>query len=300
MPTAEKLLSVNELTEHFLEMIRRSSTSLPEDVKATIKRAAENEDEGSAAKSTLLQLLDNVALAESQATPVCQDTGALIFLVDYSPEYRMKELRQAIEQATVAATERYYLRSNAVDSVNGKNSGNNLGDGAPFIHFEECDEPGIHVRLLQKGGGSENVSAQYKLPDSKLSAGRDLEGVRRVVLDAVCQAQGLGCAPGILGIGIGGDRATSFLCAKEQLCRKLDDVNPREELAELEQTLLSQANELGIGPMGFGGKTTVLAVKAGARHRLPASFFVSIAYMCWALRRCGLKVDEKGTVTYHD
>ena len=286
------------LKDHLLELIRRSSTCLPRDVREAIAKAADAEDEGSVAQSTLRKILINIAEAEEQSTPICQDTGTLIFHVHYGPGYRQSELRAAIESAAAAATEAGYLRPNAVDPINGKNSGDNIGEGAPFILFDERDEAGLEISLMQKGGGSENVSAQYSLPDTGLGAGRDLEGVRRVVLDAVNSAQGKGCAPGILGIGIGGDRGSSFLEAKEQLARKLDDENEREDLRELEARLLDEGNQLGIGPMGFGGGTTLLAVKISARARHPASFFVSIAYMCWACRRARMTVGAEGDVTY--
>jgi fumarate hydratase class I len=165
------------------------------------------------------------------------------------------------------------------------------------MHFHEWENEGIEVRLLLKGGGCENVSTQYELPNTELNAGRDLEGVRRVVLDAVNRAQGLGCAPGVLGIAIGGDRGTSFAKSKQQLLRPLADTNPQPELAQLEDRLYQEGNELGIGPMGFGGQTTLLGVKIGALHRLPASFFVSIAYMCWANRRGSMRVIGE-EVTY--
>jgi fumarate hydratase class I len=151
--------------------------------------------------------------------------------------------------------------------------------------------------LQLKGGGCENVSTQYDLPNTQLNAGRDLEGVRRVVLDAVNKAQGLGCAPGVLGIAIGGDRGASYIKSKQQLLRPLEDTNPDPDLAKLEDRLLEESNELGIGPMGFGGKTTVMGVKIGTMHRLPASYFVSIAYMCWANRRASLRVIGE-EVTY--
>lgn len=288
----------DRLADAFLELIRRSSTSLPADVREALKRARAEEKRGSVARSALAKILDNVKEAEKGATPICQDTGTLIFEVRYGPGYTQSALRPAIEAAVARATELGYLRPNAVDPVTGKNSGNNLGAGAPQIHFDQRDDLGLEVSLLQKGGGCENVSAQYSLPHSELGAGRDLEGVRRVVLDAVHRAQGKGCAPGILGVAIGGDRGASYLESKRQLLRPLDDENPDATLAELEARLLSEANELGIGPMGFGGKTTALGVKVGALHRLPASYFVSIAYMCWACRRAFLTIDEKGVATH--
>ncbi|MDI6814385.1 MAG: fumarate hydratase, partial [Desulfitobacteriaceae bacterium] len=148
-----------------------------------------------------------------------------------------------------------------------------------------------------KGGGCENVGAQYSLPYNALKAGRDLEGVRKVVLDAVHQAQGQGCAPGILGVAIGGDRGSSYYASKEVLFRHLDDENENPELAQLEKRLTEEANQLGIGPMGFGGKTTVLGTKITALNRLPASFFVTVSYMCWAYRRRRM-VWQDGKVSY--
>ena len=287
-----------ELVEHLVEMIRRSSTSLPPDVRDALAAGVETEKKGSLARSTLKKILENVRLAERQSTPVCQDTGTLIFQVWYGPGYSQSALRAAIHDGVRGATERCYLRPNAVDAVSGRTALDNIGLGAPSIAFFERDEVGLEVALVQKGGGCENVSAQYSLPHEGAGAERDLEGARRVVLDAAWQAQGRGCAPGILGVCIGGDRSASHAEAKAQLFRPLDDVNPDPALADLEGRLLDEINTLGIGPMGFGGRTTALAVKIGARHRLPASFFVSIAYMCWACRRGRLTIDGKGQVNH--
>jgi fumarate hydratase class I len=278
-----------QLNENFkaglVEFIRRTSAELPEDVKQALIRAREQEAPGSAAESALKTILHNVDLSQQMSSPICQDTGTLIFYVDYPTGVSTIQMRQMIQEAVAEATAKFYLRPNAVDSLTGKNSGNNLGREFPIIHFEEWEEPYIRLRLMLKGGGCENVGAQYSLPNSKLGADRNLTGVKKVILDAAYQAQGKGCAPGILGIGIGGDRETSFMISKKQFFRKLDDKNPNPELAQLEEEILKKGNQLGIGPMGFGGKTTLLGVKADWAHRLPASFFVSISYMCWADRR---------------
>ena len=277
---------MRDYTEHFLELVRRTATDLPDDVEAALKAAKENEEPGSVAYQVLDTILQNVAMARANSTPICQDTGTPIFYVDFPQGWSLRELRRQIETAVAEATKRTYLRPNAVNSLTGKNTGNNLGDEYfPTIHFHEVDGDTLRVRLMLKGGGSENVSAQYKLPDTRLKAGRDLEGVRKVVLDAVYQAQGKGCAPGFLGVGIGGDRGASFYAAKEALFRRLDEPNPDPALDELERRITEEANQLGIGPMGLGGKTTVMATRIKAIHRLPASYFVSIAYMCWAYRR---------------
>lgn len=284
------------LAGHFLELIRKAATTLPSDVKKAIEGAIEK-DTNKTAQSTMGLMLENAEKAKQASTPICQDTGTLIFYIDYGPDYREKEITEAVHKATAEATSLYYLRPNAVDSVTGKNSGTNLGQGAPYIHFHQRDKDGIHARLTLKGGGSENVSDQYKLPNTALNANRDLEGVRRCVIDAVANAQGLGCAPGFVSVGIGGDRGSGFITAKEQLFRDVEDVNPNPQLAEFEDRLMKDLNQLSIGPMGFGGDTTVLSVKVGARYRVPASFFVSVAYVCWAYRKAEFTF-ENNEVTF--
>jgi len=278
---------MRDLTNEILELIRRASTDLPADVEKRLREAVEREEPGSAARSALETILKNVELARQNSTPICQDTGTPIFYVRYPEGWSTRRLREQIRNALAEATRRSYMRPNAVDALTGKNTGNNLGDDDfPYIHFEEvgADEP-LVIELMLKGGGCENVGAQYSLPDARLGAGRDLAGVRKVVLDAVHKAQGQGCAPGILGVAIGGDRGSSYLASKEVLFRSMDESNPDPKLAELEQRLTEEANQLGIGPMGFGGKTTVLGTKITGLHRLPASYFVTVSYMCWAYRR---------------
>ncbi len=276
---------MQDLTEAFVELIRRSSTDLPEDVEQSLREAYNREDEGSAAQSVFGSILENVDLARKQSTPICQDTGTLIFYVSYPFGWSTIKLREQIRAAAREATAKSYLRPNAVDSLTGKNSGDNTGKDFPVIHFNEWEEDYVQVDLTLKGGGCENVGVQYKLPDNGLSAGRDLEGVRKVVLDAVVKAQGKGCSPGILGVAIGGDRGTGYEVSKEQFTRKLGERSESEDLASLEERLRDESNSLGIGPMGFGGKTTVLDVQIDAAHRLPASYFVTVSYMCWACRR---------------
>ncbi len=277
---------MQDLTKHFVELICRTSTDLPPDVEAALMQAQEREAPGSAARGAMESILQNVKLARQKSSPICQDTGTPIFYVRHPEGWSTRRLREQIRKAVAEATARAYLRPNAVDALTEKNSGNNLGDEAfPTIHFEEVEGDELIIDLILKGGGCENVGAQYSLPNGALGAGRDLEGVRRVVLDAAQRAQGQGCAPGILGVAIGGDRGSSYYASKETLFRKLEDVNPDPVLAALESRLSGEANQLGIGPMGFGGETTVLGVKMKGMHRLPASFFVTVSYMCWADRR---------------
>ena len=192
-----------------------------------------------------------------------------------------------LKKAVALATEKGYLRKNTIDSVTGLSCDDNCAEGAPVVHYVDGDVGSkMCVTLLMKGGGSENMSRQYSLPDSALGAGRDMAGVRKCILDAVQKAQGYGCAPGILGVCIGGDRATGYEIAKEQLLRPLNEKKTGDAtLRKLENRILKEANSLGIGPMGLGGETTLLGVKIASRTRLPASFFVTVAYMCWAARR---------------
>jgi fumarate hydratase class I len=283
---------MTDLTDHFVELIRRAATDLPPDVEQALVGAKQQEEPGSAAESALEMILRNVALARAQSTPVCQDTGTPIFEIYHPLGVSTSEISSYVHQACVIATDRSFLRPNAVDSLTGKNSGNNTGLDFPTLHFHEWSGDTIRTELLLKGGGSENVGAQYKLPDGKLNAGRDLEGVRNVVLDAVFQAQGKGCAPGILGVCLGGDRGSGYVKAKQALLRPLDESSENPTLAAFEDRLMQDINELGIGPMGFGGKTTVLGVKVAVQHRLPACYFVSIAYMCWAARRAKMVIRD--------
>jgi len=292
-------VEVNEqaLEDQLYQLIVKASTDLPPDVVNALESARRREPEGTPAKNVFGMLLQNVDLARKEQTPICQDTGTNIYYVDYPSGLSTRQLQSIIEKATERATADSILRPNSVDPVSGKNTGNNIGADHPYVHFEESDKDELVFHLMLKGGGCENVSNQYKLPDSSLEAGRDLNGVYKTVIDAVQKAQGLGCAPGVIGIGIGGDRATSHLTAKKQLFRKIEDKNPNPELAQMETRLYKDLNSLGIGPMGFGGKTTVLGVKIGTANRVPASYFVSIAYMCWADRRHSLTV-KNGEVIY--
>jgi fumarate hydratase class I len=287
---------MNRLLESLLELIRRTSTVIPDDVHKAILASLEQEKKGTIAANAMEIIDQNIALARNKSQPICQDTGSIIFYVDCPANFDQIDFEEQAREAVKTATKKGYLRQNSVDSINGKNDGTNVGPGSPTVHFHQHRSPEVSVRLILKGGGCENVGAQYSLPNEKLKANRDLDGCRKAILDAVMQAQGKGCGPGILGVCIGGDRATGYEYSKQQLLRALDDANPNPELAALETDIVATANKLGIGPMGFGGKTTLLGTKIGVLNRLPASYFVSISYMCWAYRRQGMILDAQGAV----
>jgi len=285
-------------TETFVELIRRASTELPAEVIEALEEGKAAETSDGLASIALGTILNNVEMARESSAPICQDTGTPVVWIHHPVGVSTRGLKDSFNTAVREATSRKYLRPNAVDTLTGSNTGDGAGRGIPFLHFEEWDEPRIEVRMILKGGGSENVGAQYKLPDGKLGAGRDLDGVRRAVLDAIVDAQGKGCAPGVLGVCVGGDRVSAFEESKRQFLRPLKDTNPVPALAELEERLMREGNELGVGPMGFGGKTTLLAVKIGILDRLPACYFVTISYMCWADRKAGVSIDEGGHATW--
>jgi fumarate hydratase class I len=287
---------MNVLQDSLLELIRRTSTEIPDDVHKAILNSLEQEKKGTIAESAMKIIDQNIALAKNKSQPICQDTGSIIFYVDCPIGYDQIAFEEAAREAVKLATKKGYLRQNSVDSVTGKNDGTNLGPGSPTVHFHQHRSPEVSVRLVLKGGGCENVGAQYSLPNEKLKANRDLDGCRKVILDAVLQAQGKGCGPGILGVCIGGDRATGYEHSKQQLLRELDDSHASPEIDKLEKDIVETANKLGIGPMGFGGKTTLLGTKIGVLNRLPASYFVSISYMCWAYRRQGIALDNHGKI----
>jgi fumarate hydratase, class I len=288
------------LRHSILELITQTSTNLPPDVRAAMSRAMDLEN-GARSSQALQVIATNIDMACDDSGPICQDTGWPTFEIRTPVGTNQLHMKQEIRRAIAEATKLGKLRPNSVDSITGTNSGDNLGPGSPTMHFEQWESNDeIEVKLLLKGGGCENKNIQYSLP-SELphlgKAGRDLDGVRKCILHAIWQAQGQGCSAGALGVCIGGDRTSGYLHAKEQLFRTLDDVNPNPQLARLEDYILQTANTLGIGTMGFGGGVTLIGCKIGVLNRLPASFFVSVAYDCWAFRRLGVILDaESGAI----
>ena len=287
---------MSELQDSLVELIRRTSAEIPDDVHRAIVTSLENEKKESLAANAIKIIDQNIALAKNKSQPICQDTGSILFYVDCPIGYDQVTFVETAREAVKLATKKGYLRQNSVDSLTGRNDGTNVGVGSPTIHFHQHRSAEINVKLILKGGGCENVGAQYSLPDDSIKANRDLDGCRKAMLDAVLQAQGKGCGPGVLGVCIGGDRATGYEHSKTQFLRRLDDRNAEPKLDALEQDVLKTANELGIGPMGFGGKTTLLGVKICTANRVPASYFVSISYMCWAFRRQGVTLDLDGKI----
>jgi fumarate hydratase class I len=282
--------------KNLLELIRRTSTDLPGDVESAIRNALARESKGSLGYWTLSTILENARVAREKNRPLCQDTGTVLFFFSVPVGFDSNMLVSSVRSAVSRATRYGYLRQNTVDSVTGGVYGTNIANGSPHVHVCQGARKTVDARLILKGGGSENVGRQYSLPDTELGAGRNLEGVRKCILDAVWRTQGKGCAPGTLGVCIGGDRSSGYAYSKEQFLRRLGRRARTTALSELESRVLRESNELEIGPMGLGGRTTLLDVKIGSLGRLPASFFVSVSYMCWALRRRGVRLGPEGGV----
>jgi fumarate hydratase class I len=279
---------MSTLRDGIVGLYRKAATSLPQDVEEALRHAHEAEKNGSTAKVALSAILENIRIARKTARPLCQDTGVPVFFVKIPKDQRQLALRDTIREATKIATEEVPLRPNAVDIISDRNSGDNTGIGFPIIYFEESRDSTLTIELMLKGSGCENVSQLYKLPLEELKAERDLDGMRRCGLDAVYKAQGRACPPYIIGIGIGASRDQVTRLAKDQLLRRIEDTNNIGVLSGLEERILKEINQLGIGPLGLGGKTTALGVKIGVNHRHPASYFVDVSICCWANRRARL------------
>jgi len=288
--------------DSMLSLVVKTSTDLPPDVRSAMKVAMGQEPASTQSAQALAIIAENIDLASDCEGAICQDTGMPTFEVKTPVGANQIEMRKQIRDAVAEATKRGKLRPNSVDSITGENSGTNLGPGTPIIHFEQWERDEIEVKLILKGGGCENMNAQYSVPVELPNLGRadrNLEGVRKCILHAIWNAQGKGCAPGAIGVCIGGDRTSGYVHAKEQLFRTLDDVNPDPRLAELEASIMGEVNKLGIGTMGFGGRVSLIGCKIGMQNRLPASFFVSVAYDCWAFRRLGVALDAKTGAIAH-
>ncbi len=283
----------NHVEEVACSLIKQAVVYLPDDVKAALHKAYA-EETSATGKTQLKTILDNIALAEKLKAPICQDTGTITFYVKAGAEAaNLDSVEEALVKATREATVAVPLRPNAVDPFTNKNSGDNTGRLIPQVHWGIVRGKDLELTVLAKGGGSENVSAL-----GMLVPGEGLKGLKRFVVDAVVQAGAQPCPPTILGVGVGGGADVALSFAKRALLKPLDEANEEPEIARLEQELLEAANMTGIGPMGLGGKTTVLGVHVDYAFRHPASFPVAVAFNCWAARRASARIRADGSVEY--
>lgn len=276
-----------------VKLLQLAVTKLPQDVKDALHKAY-NEETNEIGKAQLKAILDNVELAEKTCAPMCQDTGVIIFHVKAGSKVdRLDKVETALRNATLRATKEIPLRPNAVDPFTQKNTGDNTGRFIPYIHWEIVPGDTLEITVMPKGGGSENVSAL-----AMLSPGQGINGLKKFVVDTIIKAGAKPCPPTVLGVAVGGGAEIAMKLAKATLLKPLNQPNPDPELAKLEQELREAANSTGIGPMGLGGKTTVLAVKLDYAYRHPASYPVAVVVQCWAARRATARIHSDGTVEY--
>jgi fumarate hydratase subunit alpha len=273
-------------------ILKQAVIFLPDDVKAALKKAYADETE--TGKTQLKAILDNIELAEKYKAPVCQDTGTIIFYAKAGEKVKgLSKVEEALTNATKRATKEVPLRPNAVNPFTGKNSGDNTGRYLPFLNWEVVPGDSLELTVMTKGGGSENVCL-----GGMIVPGEGIKGLKKFVVDAVVKAGAQPCPPNILGVAMGGGADISMKLAKKALLRPLTEHNADPELAALEKELFEAANMTGIGPMGLGGKTTVLGVHVDFAFRHPASFPAAVAFNCWAARRATARISADGSVEY--
>ena len=274
-------------------ILKQAVIYLPEDVKQALKKAYA-EETSETGKTQLKAILDNIELAEKYQAPVCQDTGTIIFYVKAGAKAKnLDKIEEALINATRRATKEVPLRPNSVDPFTQKNSGDNTGRYIPFLHWEIVPGDSLELTVMPKGGGAENVCVT-----GMLVPGEGIKGLKKFVVDAVIKAGAQPCPPNILGVAIGGGSDIAIKLAKKALLKPLNEPNQNPEIAKLEKEIFEAANMTGIGPMGLGGKTTVLGVHVDYAFRHPASFPAAVAFNCWAARRATARINADGTVEY--
>ena len=274
-------------------ILKQAVIYLPEDVKQALKKAYA-EETSETGKTQLKAILDNIELAEKYQAPVCQDTGTIIFYVRAGAKAKdLDKIEEALTNATRRATKEVPLRPNSVDPFTQKNSGDNTGRYIPFLHWEIVSGDSLELTVMTKGGGSENVCVT-----GMLVPGEGIKGLKKFVVDSVISAGAKPCPPNILGVAIGGGADIAMKLAKKTLLKPLNEPNQDPEIAKLEKEIFEAANMTEIGPMGLGGKTTVLGVHVDYAFRHPASFPAAVAFNCWAARRASARINADGTVEY--
>jgi len=272
-----------------IELIRKAETELPEDVIKALKSAYDIEDD--IAKTQIDAILKTIDLAKKTKRPMCQDTGIQTFFVDVGIDFpHIKKLKKIILNGVKRATDEIPLRPNTVDPFTGVNHKDNTGDFIPYITWDFVEGSDVHIVSLPKGGGSENMS---KL--GMLKPGVGIEGVKDFIVEEMIKAAGNPCPPTVVGVGIGGGADLALKLGKKSLLRPVGVRNKDKKIADIEMELINRINATGIGPMGLGGKTTVLDVHIEKAHRHPASLPVGIAVQCWADRRANMIIHKDGT-----
>jgi len=288
------MVSEEKLRRRVVEAIALAETSIPPDVEEVIRRSYETE-ETDVGRAQLRAILENIKVAKENRLPICQDTGLLSFIVEIGDDFplRPSKIVKILRDATIEATREVPLRPNAIDFWAERNTGNNVGQGIPSIHFAPKAGKELRIIVFPKGGGSSYVAKLYSIPPAK-----GLKGVVEVAIKAVFDAGPKPCPPTFLGIGIGGTEDLAMFLAKKALLNRMNKNSNVEEIARIEREIVDKVNELGIGPMGLGGKWTVLNARIEWACRHPATFLVGIVFNCWALRRAFLEYKDGELFVY--
>ena len=282
-------MDYDDLKKGVVKLIQKAETELPEDVIYALNKAYETEQ--GIAKTQIGAILENIKLAGESGRPMCQDTGIQTFFVDVGVDFpEINSIKEVIVDAISIATREVPLRPNTVDPFTGENHKDNLGKYIPYITWDFVDGDDVFITALPKGGGSENMS---KL--GMLKPGVGIDGVKDFVVEEMIKAGGNPCPPTIVGVGIGGGADLSLKLGKKALLRPVGVRHSDKFIADIEEELIERINGSGIGPMGLGGKTTVLDVHIEWAHRHPASLPVGIVVQCWADRRASMVIHSDGS-----
>ena len=282
-------MDYEDIKKGIVQLMKKAETELPNDVITALKKAYEIEE--GVAKTQIEAILKNIDLAKKSGRPMCQDTGIQTFFVEVGVNFPdIEKLECLIKDAVKKATKEIPLRPNTVDPFTGENHKDNTGDNIPYITWDFVEGSNVLITALPKGGGSENMS---KL--GMLKPGVGIEGVKDFVVTEMIKAGGNPCPPTIVGVGIGGGADLAMKLGKKSLLRPVGNRHKDKTIAAIEEELIKRINDSGIGPMGLGGKTTVLDVHIEKAHRHPASLPVGIAVQCWANRRAKMVIHSDGS-----
>lgn len=280
------MITQQQVAEAVCDIYKQAAIILPEDIVNALKTAYDNE-KSDIARLNIKSILKNLELAQENEVPMCQDTGLPIIFVKLG-NVEVENLEQGIIEGVKMATKNVPLRTNVVDPLTRQNTGNNIGKGIPQINVELTNEPVLELTVFPKGFGSENNN---KL--AMLLPGEGIDGIKKFFKKTIISAGGKPCPPTVIGVGIGGSSDMVMKLAKKALLRPIDETNPDPRLAQLEDELVSIANDTGIGPMGLGGNTTVLGVNVELADTHTAGFPVGICVQCWAARHATCTLTDE-------
>jgi fumarate hydratase subunit alpha len=283
-------ISNKNIEEILIEGIYQAVTNLPKDVIRALKKATTSEKGMS--KIQLETILKNIKIASKEGIPMCQDTGIISFYIEAGTEFKyLADLKKILEKSVKRATKEIPLRPNTINPFTGKNPGDNTGTSIPHINWNMVKGSECKIHILPKGGGSENMSALWML-----NPGEGFDKAKKLIVEHILNAGGKPCPPTIVGIGIGGGADICMQLAKKALLRKIGEKHKEKRVAKMEKELTKLINKTGVGPMGMGGKTTVLDVHIEYAHRHPASFPVGLVLQCWADRKKVIKFTKDGSI----